>query len=145
MEAVPAGIGVVIVDDNELLCEALERWFSRTQAVRCLGCARDTAAAMRMIAIAEPDVVLLDVSMPGGESFDLLRWIAGQFTRVRVLMLSGLANRSLIDRALAAGAAGYIVKDEPPQAIIACIRRAAEGEVVLSDLVRTVLNQGARR
>jgi DNA-binding NarL/FixJ family response regulator len=120
--------GLVMVDDNRLAAEAMERWLERSGELRWLGWASDRAAAHALVAERRPAVVLLDVDMPGVDSFELLRGLSG----VRVVMFSGHTQTALIDRALRDGASGYIAKDEPMTVIAGLLVRAARGECVLS-------------
>jgi DNA-binding NarL/FixJ family response regulator len=125
-------IGVLVVDDNDILGESMRRWVTGTEGVRWLGWTDDVGAAAGMIERLSPDVVLLDVDMPSGDTFELLRRISREQPGVKVVMLSGHMQQDYIEQALDCGASGYIVKDESPATIIDFVRRAAAGEIVLS-------------
>jgi DNA-binding NarL/FixJ family response regulator len=86
---------------------------------------------------------LLDVEVPGVDTFALLRWMSANHPATRVLMLSGFVLPALIERSLDDGAAGYIHKDATPDAVVDCIRRAIEGEIVLSEAARDVVRGAA--
>jgi DNA-binding NarL/FixJ family response regulator len=132
-----------VVDDNDLLGEAIERWLSKSPKVRWLGWTDDAAGLPGLIIEKRPDVVLLDVDMPGVDTFALLGRIAAEFPNVRVVMLSGHVRREYIERALDEGAAGYIIKDERVPDIISLIERAATGECVLSPTAQAHFLAGA--
>src|SRR5690606_26093956 len=104
--------GVMVVDDNDLLGEAIERWLSRSTKVRWLRWADDANNLPGLIAEKHPDVILLDVDIPGVDTFKLLGNVIAEFPNLRVVMLSGHVKREYIERALDVGAAGYIIKDE---------------------------------
>lgn len=135
-----AGIGVLVVDDNDILGESMQRWMTGAQGVRCVGWTGNVDEAERMVAELSPDVVLLDVDIPGGDTFALLRSVTANHPGVKVVMLSGHLRQDYIERALDDGAAGYIVKDESPAKILDFVRRSAAGEIVLSSTARSWMN-----
>jgi len=91
-----------------------------------------------MIVKLRPDVVLLDVEIPGADCFAALRALTAQCPFSRVVMFSGHAHAALIDRSLQEGAAGYIVKDDEPLKIAQLLVDAARGECVLSPTAASV-------
>src|SRR5262245_53001407 len=91
--------GVLVVDDNDLLGEAVERWLSKSQRVRWLGWTSDAPLLPGLIAERRPDVVLLDVDIPGVDTFALVRRVSTEFPSVRIVMLTGHVRREYIDRA----------------------------------------------
>ena len=128
----PAPIDVAVVDDNRLIGQSVERWISGDPAFGFVGAFTSTAEALAALAVRRPRVLLLDVDMPGSDPQAFLTEIAARYPDVRVVMLSGHVQSAHIARALDNGAAGYIVKDEGMTAIMALVRRAAAGQVVLS-------------
>lgn len=98
--------GLFMVDDNTLAAEALEHYFPLTGLLRWLGWCPDPVAAIQVIVKLRPDVVLLDVEIPGADCFAALRTLTAQCPSARVVMFSGHAHPALIDRALQEGAAG---------------------------------------
>jgi DNA-binding NarL/FixJ family response regulator len=135
--------GVLVVDDNDLLGEAIERWLSRSKRVRWLGWTADAPGLPALITERRPDVVLLDVDMPGVDTFALLRRMLAEFPSVKVVMLSGHVRREYIERALDSGAVGYIIKDERVPDIVELVERAAAGECVLSGTAHAHFMAGA--
>ena len=126
-------ISVMVIDDNDLVGEAIARWANRqSDSVRWLGWTGDGATAPALVAERRPDVVLLDVDIPGVDTFGLIGRLKARHPDMQVVMLSGHVREEFIDRAADAGAMGYIVKDEAPREILALARRAAAGECVLS-------------
>lgn len=124
--------GLYMIDDNELAANAMQRCVARGGKFRWLGSATDGAAAVSAVLEQRPSVVLLDVEMPGVDTFSILRRITTQCPGTAVVMFSGHTQAELITRALEEGAAGYIAKDEPIEVITTELTRAAQGEVVLS-------------
>lgn len=135
--------GVMVVDDNDLLGEAIERWLSRSPRIRWLGWTDNAAALPGLLVEKRPDVVLLDVDMPGVDTFALLSRVIAEFPTIRVVMLSGHVRREYIERALDEGASGYIIKDERVPDIISLVERAAAGECVLSPTAQAHFLAGA--
>ncbi len=132
-------ISVLCVDDNEWVAEAIERRLRRTPGFVWAGwlpSADDlpAAACERM-----PDIVLLDIDMPGRDAFDALRTIAERCPEVRVVMLSGHVRLDLVNRAFEAGAWGYLAKTQEMDAMLDALRRVAAGEVVMSPEVQAVM------
>jgi len=123
---------IFMVDDNTLAAAAMEQYFSRTGLLRWLGWCPDPAAAVQTIIQIRPDVVLLDVEIPGADCFAALRMLTDQCPDSRVVMFSGHTQFALIDRAFQEGAAGYIIKDDPTATIAQLLIDAAGGECVLS-------------
>jgi len=127
-----------MVDDNDLAAEAMERYFTLSGLLRWLGWCPDPAAAVPMIVQVRPDVVLLDVEIPGADCFAALRSLTTQCPSSRVVMFSGHAQTALIERSLNEGAAGYIVKDDPTSTIAQLLIEAARGACVLSPTASSV-------
>ena len=130
--------GLFMVDDNVLAAEALEMYFPLTGLLRWLGWSADPVAAIPMIVKIRPDVVLLDVEIPGADCFAVLKKLTAKCPSARVVMFSGHTQFALIDRAFQEGAAGYIVKDDEPLSIAQLLVDAARGECVLSPTASSV-------
>lgn len=124
--------GLIMIDDNLPAAEAMRQWCASGGLLRWLGSADEGEAAAALVARHRPAVVLLDVEMPGTDTFALLPRLAAESPETAVVMFSGHCQPDLIGRALAAGAAGYILKDEPMELILVMLRRAADGELVMS-------------
>lgn len=131
-------ISLFMVDDNTLAAQAMERFLTISGKFRWLGWSPDPVAAVAQIVQAQPDVVLLDVEIPGSDCFVTLRALTAECPSTRVVMFSGHAQSALIDRAFQDGAAGYIVKDDPTPMIAQLLTDAARGECVLSPTASSV-------
>lgn len=127
---------MLFVDDNILAAQALQRWFGCVPGLSFAGWASDTTAALARPSGQDPDVVLLDLEMPGTDTLALIPRLLSTYPRARVLMLSGHTRPAEIAATLDAGAAGYICKDEPTATIADLVKRAAAGECVLSPLAQ---------
>jgi len=129
-------IKVLCVDDNDLLVEAIEINLKLTGRFQWL---RRLRSADRLVSRARkdrPDVVLLDIDMPGADPLIVLEELTRACPDVRVLMLSGLVRRDLIERAIDAGAWGYLSKGDGAL-LISAIERVANGEFVMGPEARS--------
>ena len=125
-------VRVFFVDDNVLAAQALERWFGTAQGFAFAGWAGDADRAVSKAAAQSPDVILLDLEMPGTDTVALIPRQLGACPTAKVVMLSGHVRRGDIERALRAGSSGYLSKDEPTAVIRSLVAKAAKGECVLS-------------
>jgi DNA-binding NarL/FixJ family response regulator len=129
---------VVIADDHTFYREGLARLL-RKFGVDVVGEAPDGDAALRLVEETSPDVLLLDLRMPGVSGLDALRILTERAGPARVLVLSVSAEESDVTEAIAAGASGYVLKDEPVEEVIAGIRAAAAGGARISPGTATAL------
>lgn len=124
---------VYCADDNPLVTDAIRIQVERAPDFRWMGCAEDAGRLIEEVGRRGcPDIVLLDVDMPGKSPFDAIGELLGRCGGVRVLMYSGIVRRDLIDRAIAAGAWGYVSKSDGEQALFAAMRKVLAGEIGLS-------------
>ena len=107
----PIPIRVLIADDHRLFAQALEAILETDDRIAIAGHARDGREAVDLATRLEPDVVLMDIAMPGMDGFQATRLIKQDVPAASVLMLTGSNSRSDVDRARKAGAAGYVTKD----------------------------------
>ena len=132
---------ILIVDDHPLTREALSSLL-RAHGFDVVGCASDGRQAITEVALLQPDLVLLDLSMPGLDGLSALPRLreAAPDTEVVVLTASGTEENLLA--AIRAGAAGYLLKTEPPEKIASFLDGVANGEAALSGSVaRRLLDQ----
>jgi two-component system response regulator DesR len=137
-------IRVLCVDDNELVCGALQRKFSDNPGFEWCGALPDAAMLVPRAMECRPHVVLLDMDMPGPDPLGELRRLGQSLPACRVVVLSGLLTASLVDRAVAAGATGYLSKAATSAEIVDAVERAAAGEVVMGQEVRVCLGDRVR-
>jgi DNA-binding NarL/FixJ family response regulator len=129
---------VVIADDHTFYREGLARLL-RKFGVDVVGEAPDGEVAVRLVEETSPDVVLLDLRMPGVSGLEAVRMLTELSASTRVLVLSVSAEESDVTEAIAAGASGYVLKDEPVEEVIAGIRAAAAGGARISPGTATAL------
>lgn len=119
------------MDDNEWIAEAIERRLRRDGDFEWLGWLPSTQGLIDQAEAQRPDVVVLDVDIPGEDTFNAIRTLAARVPTARVMMLSGHIRSDYVDRAVAAGAWGYLSKNEDNSTIINALRQIARGEFVL--------------
>ena len=124
---------VFIVDDHPIVRQGLALLINREQDFSVCGDAEEAGSALRGIEELKPDVILLDISLNGPDGLDLLKSIRTQDSSLPVLMLSMLDESLYAERALRAGANGYIMKQEATDRVLTAIRRILSGEIYVSD------------
>jgi DNA-binding NarL/FixJ family response regulator len=120
-------IRLLIADDHEVVRSGLKSLLSDSD-VKIIGEAATGEEAVRMTLKLKPDVVLLDIRMPEGDGLNALGRIKLDMPDVPVLMLSTYDNPTYVARAVALGAAGYVLKSSPRKRLLEAIHQAAKGE-----------------
>jgi DNA-binding NarL/FixJ family response regulator len=121
-------ITCLIVDDHEVVREGLRLSLSRSENIRVVGEASDGQAAVTLAKRRKPNVVILDVRMPGMDGLAAAKEITTDVPETAVLMFTAFAERSLLTRGLESGAKGYILKEAPHQTIVRAIQKVADGD-----------------
>jgi len=119
-------IRVLIADDHRLFGEALEAILMTDDRLEVAGHARDGAEAVEQASTLDPDVVLMDIAMPVMDGFQATQQIHQQLPKARILMLTGSNARTDVDRARAAGAAGYVTKDRIAAELVEAIMEVVD-------------------
>lgn len=125
-------ISVMLVDDHPVVRTGLRGLLSAETDIEVVAEAGSGAEAVARAAAVKPDVVLMDLRMPGGDGVSATRALAGS---TRIVVLTTYDTDSDITRAVAAGAVGYLLKDTHPAELVRAIRSAARGETVLAPSV----------
>ena len=128
-------IRVLLVDDQHLVREGFARLLRDVPDIEVVGEAADGASAVTQALKTQPDVVLMDVRMPGMDGVEATARIVRAGERVRVLMLTTFDLDEAVHRALQAGASGFLLKDTPYQQLIHAIRVVSQGNSVLAPSV----------
>jgi DNA-binding NarL/FixJ family response regulator len=124
-------IRVALADDHRILRASLAVFLDDDEAIEVVGQADDGAQALDLVRELEPDVLLLDLNMPGTGGLDVLPEIRETLPDIKVLVLTGRDEDSYIMRALRAGAHGYVLKTTDEDALIQAVKDVADGHVVL--------------
>ncbi len=126
---------VLIADDQTLFRSGLARLLDEDPRITLVGQAADGLEAVKKAAALKPDVVLMDLRMPGLDGAEATRQIVHDQPEVKVLILSTFETDNYVIQALQAGASGYLLKDAEPSAIAASIVAALSGERVMAGAV----------
>jgi len=120
-------IKVAIFEDNKLLRESLEQLINSAEDMVCSGTFSDANKLVRSMQIADPDVVMMDINMPGISGIEAVQIIKEKFPQVQILMQTVFEENDKIFAAICAGASGYMLKKTPPQKMIEAIRETYHG------------------
>ncbi len=125
-------IKVLVVDDHELVRHGLAMLLGGADDIDLVGLATDGAGAIALVEQHRPDVVLMDLSMPGMDGVEATRRISTTYPSTAVVVLSSFSERRTVLEAIDAGAAGYLLKDGGMDDILRAVRAAAQGESPLA-------------
>ncbi|MBM6405533.1 response regulator transcription factor [Phycicoccus sp. CSK15P-2] len=132
-------IRVLVADDHRLVRAGLRTLLEAEPDIAVVAEARDGGEAAESATATRPDVVLMDLSMPGVDGVDGTRGVLAGRPEVRVLVLTSFSDRVRVREVLAAGAIGYVLKDSEPEALVAAVRAAAAGHVPIDPRVAAAL------
>jgi len=134
-------IGVILADDHTLVRAGVRALLEKLPEVKVLGEASNGREALDLVKIHHPDVVLMDITMPGLNGLEAAARMAKEFPDVRVIILSMHDNEEYYWRALKAGAAGYLLKKAATAELAAALQRVVHGEIYLSREISMRLNK----
>jgi len=129
-------VTILLADDHALVRKTLRRWLENEPDLTVVGDVATADDAIRDAQQLKPDIVVLDVDMPGVICFDAARAIRKNNPNTRVVFLSAFFHDRYIEQALAVGASGYVTKTESPDTLIGAIRTVAAGGAYYSPEVR---------
>jgi DNA-binding NarL/FixJ family response regulator len=130
---------ILVVDDHELVRVGMAQLVRRQPNWEVVGEADHAATAMQLARETRPNVALVDLRLASGDGLELIKQFKAAFPEIRSLVSSMQEERLYAERALRAGALGYISKQEPVQQLIVAIRRVLEGKVYLSPAMTEVM------
>ena len=123
-------IRVLLADDHPPTRQGVRAVLESAPDIDVVGEAGDGVEAKKLVAELGPDILLLDLIMPGPKPADIERWVRHNRPETITLILTAHDRDALLAEMEAAGAAGFLTKDEDPPALVAAIRRAAQGEAL---------------
>ena len=132
-------INVLLVDDHPVVRSGLAGLLSATEDLVVVGEAADGEAALASAGSLAPDVVLMDISMPGLDGIAATRQLLADGFAGAVVMLTSFSDRDRVTDALSAGAVGYLLKDSEPEAVLSAVRAAASGHAPIDPRVAGAL------
>jgi DNA-binding NarL/FixJ family response regulator len=137
--AQPVKKRVFIVDDHPIVRQGLALLINREPDLSVCGDAEEAGTALQRIESLRPDIVLVDISLSGPDGLDLLKSVRAYDSHLPVLILSMLDETLYAERALRAGANGYIMKQEATERVLVAIRRILGGDIYVSDRMSSLM------
>lgn len=126
---------VIICDDQAIIRDGLEMLLKLEKDIEVLGQAQDGAEAVAMVEKTQPDLVLMDLKMPGLNGIEATRQIRTSYPQVKVLVLTTYDDDEWVFDAIRAGASGYLLKDTPREEVIKAVRGTAAGKTFVDPSV----------
>lgn len=126
---------VIICDDQALIRDGLEMLLKLESDIQVLGLAQDGVEAVQLVEQHRPDLVLMDLKMPGMNGIEATRQIRANFPAVRVLVLTTYDDDEWVFDAIRAGASGYLLKDTPREEVIRAVRGTADGRTFIDPVI----------
>ncbi|MEJ2265382.1 MAG: response regulator transcription factor [Anaerolineales bacterium] len=123
-----ASIRVLLVDDHPVVREGIRNLLAKENDIVIVGEAKDGSEALKLVEDLSPDVMLLDMELPGMSGTQVAKHLQEKNSPVKILALSAHDDRQYIQELLANGASGYLIKEEVPETIIEAVRGVAYGE-----------------
>jgi DNA-binding NarL/FixJ family response regulator len=136
-----AKVRILVVDDHPMVRDGLIQLITQHRDLVCCGQADSVASALAAVEKQIPDLVILDLRLKGGDGLDLIKSLKSQYPRLKILILSQYEAPMYAERALRAGALGYVVKEQAAEEILRAIRTVLGGEVYLTRSMAAVLLQ----
>jgi DNA-binding NarL/FixJ family response regulator len=132
---------IFLVDDHPIVRQGLAQLINNELDLAVVGQGEEAYESLRALAQARPDLVMVDISLKDSDGIELLKEIKARSPKLPVLMLSMHDESLYAERALRAGASGYIMKQESPKTLLAAIRTVLSGQVYVSEKMGTALLQ----
>lgn len=132
MDAVDPAVRVVLVDDESLVRRGLRLILEGDRSLAVVGEAADGVAALDVVRLVQPDVVLMDVRMPRLDGLTATERILADQPQAKVIVLTTFDTDDFVLGAVRLGASGFLLKDTPPQELIDAIHKVASGDTILS-------------
>lgn len=134
-------IRVIAVDDNPAVTDAVLGKLELEPGFECVGCLDSADDLVELSLALQPDVVLLDLEMPGKNALEALREVCVAVPSVRVVILSSYSEQHLVDKAVEHGAWGYLNKSASPDEIVQAIRKVASGVFFFGPIIVAQIKQ----
>jgi len=133
--AVGDSINVMLVDDHEVVLEGLIRILEKQGGIKIVSVARSAEEALEKIDRFPPDVVIVDIQLPGMNGIELIRRIKANHPQIEAITLTVFDDEQFAKQAIKAGAIGYVIKDAAKEELVKAVRAAARGESLISTSV----------
>ena len=135
----------VVVEDHPVLCDGLKQLINNQPDLDCVGVANNISDAKRLVEQCKPDLMVLDLRLKGGDALDFIKTLRVEHSEVKVLVLSQYDELIFAERALRAGASGYIMKENATDEVLRAMRKVLAGELYFSERVASAIVQRSLR
>jgi DNA-binding NarL/FixJ family response regulator len=132
---------VVVIEDHPVLRDALQQLIDGQPDLTCVGVADSTSDAKRLVEQCKPDLMVLDLRLKAGDALDLVKSLRVEQPGLKVLVLSQYDELIFAERALRAGAFGYIMKENATDEVLRALRKVLAGELYFSERVAAAVVQ----
>jgi DNA-binding NarL/FixJ family response regulator len=136
---------VIVVEDHPVLSDGLKQLISSQLDLACVGVADDISDAKRLVEECKPDLMVLDLRLKGGDALDFIKTLRVESPEVKVLVLSQYDELIFAERALRAGASGYIMKENTTDEVLRAVRKVLAGDLYFSERVAAAVVQRTLR
>jgi DNA-binding NarL/FixJ family response regulator len=132
---------VVIIEDHPVLCSGLRQLVDNQPDLACVGVADNISDAKRLVAECKPNLTVLDLRLKGGDALDFIKTLRVEHPEVKVLVLSQYDELIFAERALRAGASGYIMKENATDEVLRALHKVLTGDLYFSERVAAAVVQ----
>ena len=132
---------IVIIEDHPVLCSGLRQLVDNQPDLACVGVADNISDAKRLVAECKPNLTVLDLRLKGGDALDFIKTLRVEHPEVKVLVLSQYDELIFAERALRAGASGYIMKENATDEVLRALRKVLTGDLYFSERVAAAVVQ----
>jgi len=136
---------IVIIEDHPVLCSGLRQLVDNQPDLACVGVADNISDAKRLVAECKPNLTVLDLRLKGGDALDFIKTLRVEHPEVKVLVLSQYDELIFAERALRAGASGYIMKENVTDEVLRALRKVLSGDLYFSERVAAAVVQRTLR
>jgi len=132
---------IVIIEDHPVLCSGLRQLVDNQPDLACVGVADNISDAKRLVAECKPNLTVLDLRLKGGDALDFIKTLRVEHPEVKVLVLSQYDELIFAERALRAGASGYIMKENATDEVLRALHKVLTGDLYFSERVAAAVVQ----
>jgi DNA-binding NarL/FixJ family response regulator len=132
-------VRIILVDDHPMMRDGLRFTIHAQPDMQVVAEAGNGVAALEMVKLHKPDLVLMDISMPGDNGLEVSRRLRSEFPDIKIIIMSGLADEDYVSQAIKSSLNGYLLKANAPQELISAIRAVMSGHTFLSPEITTAV------
>ena len=136
---------VIVVEDHPVLCDGLKQLIGNQSDLACVGVADNLSDAKQLVEESKPDLMVLDLRLKAGDALDFIKTLRVECPEIKVLVLSQYDELIFAERALRAGASGYIMKENTTDEVLRAVRKVLAGDLYFSERVAAAVVQRTLR